>query len=468
MTAPGLHAAAEELDGRADDLDRALGPLAAGPVPGWRGGAAGAAARAGTALLDRGRSLAAEVRAVTAAARAAALGTPGADAALAAVLDAAGAVPGGPPAVGAAAAGSSAAGLDPEAVARWWADLDPVTREALERSRPTLVGGLDGVPAATRDRANRTVLGAAQEVARGEERRLRERLGAARDVRDLATLGWELSEVRRRLARLDVVAAAVGRPGRALLALEVDPVGGAGDGVRAAVAQGDVDGAAHVGVLTPGFTSGVDELPARLEELRTLATAAGADTATVAWYGYDAPQVGEVADPARSVLSEAPARAGATRLASFLDGLDAARPADAHVTAIGHSYGSVVTGRAMRPGGADGVDDVVHAGSPGIGPDPGRPPGHAWVVEAAGDPIADTGWFGPDPNRLPGTTGLSAREVALPDGTVLAGSHGHHEYLTPGTTSSHDVAAVVGGHPERAVLDRGVDAGDRLRRALGG
>ena len=99
------------------------------------------------------------------------------------------------------------------------------------------------------------------------------------------------------------------------------------------------------------------------------------------------------------------------------------------------------TWRPVAPGGAEGVDDVVHLGSPGIGEVPGRPPGHAWVVEAAGDPVADTAWFGPDPNRMPGVTGLSAREVVLPDGRVLAESRGHGAYLTPGTTSAANVAA---------------------------
>ena len=64
-------------------------------------------------------------------------------------------------------------------------------------------------------------------------------------------------------------------------------------------------------------------------------------------------------------------------------------------------------------------------------------------------------------------TGLSAREVALPDGRVLAESRGHHGYLAPGSTSAANVAAVVGGRPQDAVLDRGIDVGDRLRRLAG-
>ncbi|WP_345423735.1 alpha/beta hydrolase, partial [Actinomycetospora chlora] len=384
---------------------------------------------------------------------------------LAAVLDGAGhASPTPPPTLPA-----GAAGLDPAAVARWWAALDPATRALLERDRPALVGGLDGLPAAARDRANRAVLAAAGQQASAQEAALRTRLARTWNPVELASIGVELHEVRARLARLAAVAAAVDRPGRTLLDLEVDPDGVPGQGVRAAVARGDVDTARDVAVFTPGFTTGVDELPGRLAELDALADAAGPGTAAVAWYGYDAPQAGEVADPDRSVLGHAAADEGGRRLGSFLGGLDAARPdGGAHLTAVGHSYGSVVTAAALGTGGGAGVDDVVHLGSPGIGAGPGRPPGHAWVVEAAGDPVADTAWFGPDPNRLPGVTGLSAREVALPDGRVLAESRGHGAYLTPGTTSAANVADVVGGRPQDVVLDRGIDAGDRLRRLAGG
>ncbi|GAA4868560.1 alpha/beta hydrolase [Actinomycetospora straminea] len=463
-------AAVRLLAARAD-LAR-LGDVLAGAVPDWRGAAAREAQEARAALRRRHEDLLADVDGVLAALGVATLalagGTPPAavDAALALALDAAGRdatgrdAPHAPPTTPAGA-------VDPDGVARWWAGLDPAARAALERDRPALVGGLDGLPAAVRDRANRRLLATEQGRALADERAARERLARVRDPIGLVTAAWELREVRARLARLSAVAAAVDGPGRALLDLEVDPRRQDGEGVRAAVAQGDVDTAAHVGVFTPGFTTGVDELPRRLEELDALAASAGPGTATVAWYGYDAPQVDEVADPDRSVLGRGPAEEGGRRLASFLDGLDAARTGpDAHVTAVGHSYGSVVTAAALAPGGAGGVDDVVYLGSPGVGPAPGRPPGHAWVVEAPGDPVADTGWFGPDPNRAPGVTGLSAREVALPDGRVLAGSHGHVGYLTPGSTSATNVGAVVGGRPQDAVLDRGVGAGDRLRRVF--
>ena len=61
-----------------------------------------------------------------------------------------------------------------------------------------------------------------------------------------------------------------------------------------------------------------------------------------------------------------PARGGAD-LARFYEGIDASRRADPHLTALGHSYGSLTTGYALQQ--AHGVDDAVLFGSPGLGTD---------------------------------------------------------------------------------------------------
>jgi len=163
------------------------------------------------------------------------------------------------------------------------------------------------------------------------------------------------------------------------------------------------------------------------------------------------------------------ARRGGADLARFYEGIDAARPTDPHLTALGHSYGSLTTGYALQQ--AHGVDDDVLFGSPGIGTDDVGdlhvPPGHTAVVEAPWDPVADLGWFGDDPNRMPGVTGLSARAATLPDGAESAGSVLHGQYLTPGTTSQYNIAATVAGLPGQRILDPGVGVGDVLRDALG-
>jgi hypothetical protein len=137
-----------------------------------------------------------------------------------------------------------------------------------------------------------------------------------------------------------------------------------------------------------------------------------------------------------------------------------------HLTALGHSYGSLTTGLALRPGTP--VDDVVFFGSPGIGTSDvrelGLQPGRVHVVEARRDAVADLAAFGTDPNQLDGVTGLSAR-AAVVDGRRLSESTGHSSYLTAGSTSQYGIAAVVAGRPELALHDDGSGAGDWFTRS---
>jgi hypothetical protein len=268
---------------------------------------------------------------------------------------------------------------------------------------------------------------------------------------------------------VDAVGAAAAGADRRLLLLDLDRAR-----PRAAVATGDVDTADHVAVLTPGFGNTVgDDLPGVVDTagaLRDRSAAvldrAGRDresVAAVAWLGYDVP-----GGPLNVGTADA-ARRGGADLAHFYDGIDAARRTDPHLSALGHSYGSLTTGYALQQ--AHGVDDVVLFGSPGMGTDDVGdlhvPAGHTGVVEAPWDPVADLGWFGDDPNRLDGVTGLSARAAILPDGATAAGSVLHAQYLTPGTTSQYNIAATVAGLPDQRILDPGLGVGDVLRDALG-
>ena len=85
--------------------------------------------------------------------------------------------------------------------------------------------------------------------------------------------------------------------------------------------------------------------------------------AGVAWLGFDAPEC----LPGECVKGAAYndfALGGAQRLADWVDSIT---HDDQHVTLIGHSYGTVVTGAAIWLGRAQNVDDVVSVGSPGLG-----------------------------------------------------------------------------------------------------
>ncbi|MEJ2870272.1 alpha/beta hydrolase [Actinomycetospora sp. OC33-EN08] len=425
----GLAAAAAGLLAGVDAWERAV--FSPRLPETWTGAAADAGRAELARLVDRGGGLLDRARTLaTVLADAAAL-EPFDDARVAAALVRAGRSE--PVGVGPAAAGPA-----PPAVAHWWAGLSDGERERLVVDRPELVGALDGVPAAVRDRANRARLGAARAATEVELTGLERSRDEVRDLGGLQEVEARLAGVRARLGRLAAIDTAV-RAGddRALLA--VDPASG-----RAAVALGDVDRARDVGVVVPGFTSRAEDLPERTAELAALRAA---DAAVVAWFDYPAPQWPEVLDADRSVLGTRVAGNASARLASFLDGVGGA---DAHVTAVGHSYGSLVVAQAAATSRA--VDDVVLLGSPGVTPLPRQP---TWVAEARWDPVADTGWFGPDPNGL-----------AHVHPMATTGSVGHVDYLRPGSTSAQHVAAVIDGRSSDVVVDRTVGVGDRLRALL--
>ena len=103
----------------------------------------------------------------------------------------------------------------------------------------------------------------------------------------------------------------------------------------------------------------------------------------VEFFGYDAPP------GAVEASSTVMANNGAPKLASFLNGIDAAREhgaGDAHIAVAAHSYGSTTAGIAATLVGDGVIDDLVQFGSPGSGvQDVGEfhvPEGHTYVSAA--------------------------------------------------------------------------------------
>jgi hypothetical protein len=131
---------------------------------------------------------------------------------------------------------------------------------------------------------------------------------------------------------------------------------------------GPVQTANHVAVLVPGMDNDITDyagLRKRAENLlvamRKLA-APGETVAVVMWLGYDTPDLTVprlVTQGARSRK----ANEGADALDGDIDFLRRVNAA-AHLTVIGHSYGTVVVGHALQQG-LD-VDDAVVLGSPGM------------------------------------------------------------------------------------------------------
>jgi len=350
-------------------------------------------------------------------------------------------------------------------VARWWDSLTEAQRDRLLADDPGLLGRTDGIPAAVRDEANRAFLESELDRLRDEE----PPRYAGRGSNPQWTLWHDQLETLEN-------AQAMLRADRSLSLLLLDTRDGR---IELALAVGDVDSADHVGVYTQGLFSntadgeGVQDQAQRIKELdrtaRSLLIGDGRgdeSTAMVMWMGYDSPQ--NVVD----VLFDDQANAGAARLASFADGIRAVN-ADTHLTGLGHSYGSLVTGIAARE--TEAFDSVAVFGSPGINGDLADVNVDAdrfYVLANPGDPVALSGKFGGNPVELDGaqqlstapSAGLSGKEppsgwliaapLVSPLGLIPLGDYAldqHTSYLVDKSTSQHNLAAVVVGAEDRMI-----------------
>jgi hypothetical protein len=289
----------------------------------------------------------------------------------------------------------------PVAVAALAAVLGIDVVAAVAARFPALVGPIDGMPIELRYAANRVLADRSSNPA----------------IRALAVDGHQL--------------------------LYVDPARG-----HAAEVVGDLTDAEHVAVVVPGMANDVARFATILDKaaaLRTEAASQGEDLVTIAWLGYDSPTFDVVVDDE--------ARVGGAHLARFMAGVvTGGAPAAATLTVVGHSYGTLVTGHAMRAG-LD-VDAVAVTGSPGMGgrsvADLRDPP--VYALRAPGDYVSWTERFGTDPSDSDfGATRLSTGGVV-----------GHSGYFDAGTESLTNLALVATGRAAEATVegrswfDRGV------------
>ena len=349
--------------------------------------------------------------------------------------------------------GAPGTGASPEEVKAWWDGLSEAEREAVVAAYPTLVGSADGLPAGARDEANRITLD--DDVATLSSKEADGTLSSEEErVLDNATATQEA------LADADALTDPLtGDPVGGTLWL-YDPAAFDGDG-RVAVALGDLDTATDVAVMTPGITTEMDDVGTYAGKMTNLYEATrytgdGSSVATMFWLGYDAPT--GAFDGA--TLTEGRAEDGGERLADAFDGLRASRADDpAHLTAIGHSYGSTATSYAA--GDFDlAADDVVLIGSPGAGPadeagDFSVGDGHVYVGRDSRDAVAtlgDEGWvgkgglgLGTDPSSEDfGATRFDAERVDR--GHTIWLGDAHSSYLNHDTESLYNIAQVVDGH----------------------
>ncbi len=347
-------------------------------------------------------------------------------------------------------------GTSPDDIDKWWHSLTPTQQDMLEAANPNAIRNLDGVPGAVRDTLNRDYL-------THELNRLHQGW--------LTPNGWHTDPDK--LADLEALSRAVQGDDTMLLLLDAtsNP-----HRVLAAVAVGDVDNAARVGVTVGGLntrvSSSVESMvgearvqQAKAAELRGIAGIPNPGAvASIAWLGYQAPS------GLAAVAQDDLARIGAGPLNNFYKGLGATtNVADQNITAFGHSYGSLTTSLALQQGGAP-VDDVVLYGSPGgeitDASQLNVKPGHAYYMIGVNDGVSEIipgfGAFGPGLDDVPGMTELGVNTTTAPGGSLGDGqlherAYGHSEYprLDNDTgpdqqlrASGYNMAVVLSGMPD--------------------
>lgn len=216
----------------------------------------------------------------------------------------------------------------------------------------------------------------------------------------------------------------------------------AGEG-RVVEVFGDLENATDVAIYVPGMGTGLTSFDgqvaskARSLYLTAVAGPADNDVAVVAWLGYDPPD----SLPNLEVLSSSSASRGAAELEDFVDGL--ALDSSQSLTLIGHSYGTTLIGSAIANGMAP--DAVLAMGSPGMLVDDvedfGAEDTRFFTMEAPGDYVTFSNWFGGDPNDP--RSGFER---------LNSGGSGHSSYLDEGTAGLANAALVVRGQFDQ--LDR--------------
>ncbi|WP_347178627.1 alpha/beta hydrolase [Streptomyces iconiensis] len=235
--------------------------------------------------------------------------------------------------------------------------MAPQEQQEYLTTMPKEIGNLDGIPAEVRDEANRAYL----PVLKGD-------LSQSSDP-----------EANTKLDGLEAIDKRLKSEGK--IPMYLLGIGDEGNG-RAIVSFGNPDTARNVSTYVPGLNTKLDEKFAGgdLNRAHGMAERAGdkygGSTASIAWLGYDAPQVSMDAalglDPSTTDVTRTDnAERAVPALQNFTNGLEATNQnADPHLTAIGHSYGSLTVGTAAAEGdGLPGVDDIVLVGSPGSGSD---------------------------------------------------------------------------------------------------
>ncbi|MFI9361022.1 alpha/beta hydrolase [Kitasatospora sp. NPDC053057] len=317
----------------------------------------------------------------------------------------------------------------PTEVNSWWNALPADKQQWLIQEHPDLVGNRDGVPAVARNQANRILL--PRLIAEYEKG------GRSSDPNgDLKLNGYR--RIAARLRETDGTEPAVFLLG----------VGGEGQG-RGIISFGNPDTAQDVTSLVGGLDTKLQRIGGgdadRAKAVYDAAKRADPtrSTASIAWLGYDAPlSFAEAGDPSR-------AQGGVDAYRRFLEGQRVTHQGTpAHVTAQGHSFGSLLVGLAAKKPTGIAADDVILVGSPGtdafhasefsVGAD------HTYVGAASWDHISHLGWYKRDPAGVDFGAHRFAVDGGSPDFTA------HSSYWDDGPHDDHtsldNIGRIVSGH----------------------
>ena len=340
-----------------------------------------------------------------------------------------------------------------EEVAAAFTGVNAAQRGFLVATYAKEIGSLDGAPLEMRFAANRILVREALDELAAEKARLEALVaelsddGWRSDLADANVFPWtqlndmqrELDFVEKKLETLQYLENNLDK--RKILLFDAS-----GDG-RVAEVLGKIDKADHIAFVVPGITNDlgdyVDGLRGMAENLQIQASKGGRDVAVVAWLGYNPPD--SFADGAFPTE----AFGAAEDLRRSVDGVRAhADPTN--LTVVGHSYGSVVTGRAIRDEGLQ-LTDAVLVGSPGIAldvnhrSDLGAGVGDVWVAEAPGDKVPDLP-FVHGPNPADDEWGGRPFETNRPGRPPV---EGHSNYLDPDSESLRNVARIITGRDDK-------------------
>ncbi|MFH8404748.1 alpha/beta hydrolase [Streptomyces sp. NPDC018019] len=339
-------------------------------------------------------------------------------------------------------------GTDPSEVSAWWKKLSPEERAEYLALHPDVIGNLDGIPAKTRDSANRTYL--------DQLITIDQRYASTKPLPETEAQAYEGYLAIR--SRLDKDSGKEPEP--LLLGLSREGQG------RAVLSYGDPDTADNVSAYVPGTNcrlsniGGGDGTRAKAIWEASRKADPGRSTASIVWLGYDAPQAEPSLFPDFSVAGEERGKKGAEDFNNFLNGIRASheggRP---HITAIGHSYGSFTVGQAAQSE-ESAADDVVLVGSPGTGAQKADQlsvgSDHVWIGSAENDPITHLPskyepvgvaldphelWFGQDP----ASEGFGGQRFSVAPGT-LDDSHFNYFDKEKGGDSLSNIGKIVTGH----------------------